>query len=33
MSAIDVIAKARQRCWGSDWVLDIDIKSFFDTID
>ena len=24
---------ARQRCWRSDWVLDIDIKGFFDSID
>ena len=32
-SAIDAVRKARQRCWRSNWVLDIDIKSFFDTID
>jgi RNA-directed DNA polymerase len=32
-SAIDAIRQARRRCWRSDWVLDIDIKSFFDTID
>ena len=25
--------KARQRCWRSGWVLDIDLKSFFDSID
>ena len=24
---------ARQRCWRDNWVLDLDIKSFFDTID
>jgi group II intron reverse transcriptase/maturase len=24
---------ARQRCWRYDWVLDLDIKSFFDDID
>ena len=24
---------ARQRCWRYDWVLDIDIKGFFDSID
>jgi len=23
----------RQRCWDYDWVLDLDIKSFFDDID
>ena len=32
-SAIDAIRTARQRCWRYDWVLDIDIKGFFDTID
>jgi RNA-directed DNA polymerase len=23
---------ARQRCWSHDWVLDLDIQAFFDTI-
>lgn len=32
-SALQAIAKARNRCWRDDWVLDLDIKSFFDTID
>ncbi len=32
-SAIDAIRTARQRCWRYDWVLDMDIKGFFDTID
>ena len=32
-SAIDAIRTARQRCWRYDWVLDIDIKGFFDTLD
>lgn len=32
-SAIDAIRTARQRCWRHDWVLDIDIKGFFDNID
>jgi group II intron reverse transcriptase/maturase len=32
-SAHDALVKARQRCWASDWVLDLDIKSFFDEID
>jgi RNA-directed DNA polymerase len=32
-SAIDAIRTARQRCWRYDWVLDLDIKSFFDSID
>jgi RNA-directed DNA polymerase len=32
-SAIDAIRAARQRCWRYDWVLDLDIKGFFDSID
>ena len=32
-SAIDAVRVARQRCWRHDWVLDIDIKGFFDNID
>ena len=24
---------ARQRCWRYDWVLDLDVKSYFDSID
>jgi RNA-directed DNA polymerase len=32
-SAHDALVKARQRCWDYDWVLDLDIKSFFDEID
>ncbi|WP_276519656.1 reverse transcriptase domain-containing protein [Bradyrhizobium elkanii] len=33
LSAVDAIRVARQRCWRSDWVLDIDIKGFLDSID
>src|ERR1700726_2108133 len=32
-SALDAVGQARKRCWRYDWVLDLDIKSFFDTID
>jgi RNA-directed DNA polymerase len=32
-SAIDAVHQARQRCWRYDWVLDLDIKGFFDNID
>ena len=32
-SAIDALTTARQRCWKYDWVLDMDISKFFDTID
>ena len=31
-SAIDAVRTARQRCWRYNWVLDLDIKAFFDTI-
>ena len=31
-SAHDALGVARQRCWRHDWVLDLDIKSFFDEI-
>jgi RNA-directed DNA polymerase len=32
-SALDAIAQARQRCWRDNWVLDMDIKGFFDALD
>lgn len=32
-SAHDALAVARQRCWRHDWVVDLDIKGFFDNID
>jgi len=32
-SAIDAIRTARQRCWRQDWVLDIDVRGYFDSID
>ena len=31
-SALDAVGKARERCWKFNWVIDLDIKSFFDTI-
>ena len=31
-SALDAVGQARRRCWRYDWVLDLDIKSFFDTL-
>jgi RNA-directed DNA polymerase len=31
-SALDAVGIARRRCWDSDWVIDLDIKSFFDSI-
>lgn len=32
-SALDAVGAARQRCWRHDWVLDLDIKAFFDRIE
>jgi RNA-directed DNA polymerase len=32
-SAIEAVGVARQRCWSYNWVLDLDIKGFFDNID
>jgi len=32
-SALDAVGVARQRCWRYAWVLDLDIKSFFEEID
>ena len=32
-SALDAVATARQRCWRNDWVIDLDIKGFFDNLD
>jgi group II intron reverse transcriptase/maturase len=32
-SAHQALSVARQRCWKYDWVLDLDVKGFFDTID
>jgi RNA-directed DNA polymerase len=32
-SALEAVGVARKRCWQKDWVVDLDIKGFFDTID
>ncbi len=32
-SAIEAVGVARQRCWRYGWVLDLDIKGFFDNLD
>jgi RNA-directed DNA polymerase len=31
-SALDAVGVCRERCWRSDWVLDLDIRSFFDSV-
>jgi RNA-directed DNA polymerase len=32
-SALEAVGVARRRCWRYAWVLDLDIKAFFDSID
>ena len=32
-SAHDALRACRQRCWRYDWALDLDLKSFFDSLD
>jgi len=32
-SALDAVAVTRQRCWSKDWVLDLDIRAFFDSVE
>ena len=32
-SALDAVGIARKRCWRQDWVIDLDIKGFFDNLD
>lgn len=31
-SAGQALGRARERCWQYDWVLDLDIRTFFDTL-
>jgi group II intron reverse transcriptase/maturase len=31
-SPLDAVAVCRKRCWEKDWVLDLDVKAFFDTV-
>jgi group II intron reverse transcriptase/maturase len=32
-SALDAVGVCRERCWVYDWVIDLDIKGFFDNLD
>jgi RNA-directed DNA polymerase len=32
-SALDAVGVCRKRCWRNDWVIDLDLRSFFDSID
>ena len=32
-SALQAVGVCRERCWQRDWVIDLDVKAFFDTLD
>jgi RNA-directed DNA polymerase len=32
-SALDAVKVCRERCWRSDWIIDLDYAAFFDSID
>jgi RNA-directed DNA polymerase len=32
-SAVQAVARCRARCWKKDWVLDLDVQKFFDSVD
>jgi RNA-directed DNA polymerase len=31
-SALDAVGTCRKRCWKTDWVIDLDIQKFFDSV-
>ena len=31
-SALDAVGVSRQRCWRYDWVIDLDVQKFFDSV-
>jgi len=31
-SALDAVGRCRERCWSNDWVIDLDIRKFFDSV-
>jgi len=31
-SAHDALAVTRKRCWKQDWILDLDVRAFFDSV-
>lgn len=31
-SALDAVAACRRRCWKTDWVIDLDVQAFFDSV-
>src|SRR5712691_10215895 len=32
-SALEAVGRCRERCWRYDWVIDLDLRSFFDSLD
>ncbi|TDB94023.1 group II intron reverse transcriptase/maturase [Nonomuraea longispora] len=30
--ALDAVARCRRRCWEKDWVIDLDVRKFFDSV-
>jgi group II intron reverse transcriptase/maturase len=30
--ALDAVAACRQRCWAKSWVIDLDVRKFFDSV-
>jgi group II intron reverse transcriptase/maturase len=32
-SALDAVGACRQRCWDFNWVIDLDVEKFFDSVD
>jgi len=31
-STLDAVGVCRQRCWKTDWVIDLDIQKFLDVV-
>ena len=31
-SPLDAVGACRERCWKKDWVVDLDVKAFFDSV-
>jgi RNA-directed DNA polymerase len=32
-SALQAVERCRQRCWKKDWIIDLDVQKFFDSVD
>jgi RNA-directed DNA polymerase len=32
-SAVDAVKRCRERCWKKNWVIDLDVQKFFDSVD